>query len=154
MSNHGGMLPLSHRESSLREPAVSHGGKDGEGQARDPSLAVLVVDDEPLIRWSLRQGLVKRGHRVVEAETGAQALDLIAAMRPVFDVVILDYRLPDRRDLSLLAAIRESVPSTTVLMMTAYSEPGMRQEALALGARAVVNKPFQVADFVSLVESL
>jgi DNA-binding NtrC family response regulator len=117
-------------------------------------LSVLVVDDEPLIRWSLRQGLTKRGHRVVEAGTAAETLHLLSAVRPVFDVVILDYRLPDRRDLSLLKAAREMAPSAAFLMMTAYSEPGMSEEAAAFGARAVVGKPFQIDAFMSLIESL
>jgi DNA-binding NtrC family response regulator len=117
-------------------------------------LSVLVVDDEPLIRWSLRQGLAKRGHRVVEADSGAAALHLLATAQPVFDVVVLDYRLPDRRDLSLLKAARELAPSAAFLMITAYSEPGMKEEAVAIGARAVVGKPFQIDAFVSLIESL
>jgi two-component system, NtrC family, response regulator AtoC len=117
------------------------------------ALAILVVDDEPLIRWSLRKALTNRGHRVVEAGAGAQALALIAADPAGFDVVILDYRLPDRQDLSLLRDVRQLVPDGTVLMMTAYGDAAMRAEALVIGARAVVDKPFQVSELVALVES-
>ena len=117
------------------------------------ALSVLVVDDEPLIRWSLRKGLSRAGHDVAEAGSGAEALALIAADPARFQVVILDYRLPDRRDLSLLRDVRAALPAATVLMMTAYGDGDMRAQALALGARAVVDKPFQVSALVALVES-
>jgi DNA-binding NtrC family response regulator len=128
---------------------------DSSNGAKNPSrLVVLVVDDEPLIRWSLCKGLTNRGHQVGEAGSAAEALSLISANPSRFSVVILDCRLPDRKDLSLLRQVRAIVPSSTVLMMTAYGDTGMREEALALGARAVVDKPFQVTEFISLVESV
>jgi DNA-binding NtrC family response regulator len=114
---------------------------------------VLVVDDEPLIRWSLRKGLTRSGHEVTEAGTAAEALELIGAGPGSFDAVILDYRLPDRRDLSLLKEVRASLPGSRVVMMTAYGEDDMRAQALALGALAVVDKPFQVQALVALIET-
>jgi DNA-binding NtrC family response regulator len=113
---------------------------------------VLVVDDEPLIRWSLRKGLAKSGYDVVEAGSAAQALAAIAEHPRKFGVVILDYRLPDRRDLSLLMEVRHLLPDAAVLMMTAYGDDEMRTQARALGVRAVVDKPFQVTAFVALVD--
>jgi DNA-binding NtrC family response regulator len=116
-------------------------------------LAVLVVDDEPLIRWSLRQGLLDRGHVVTTAATAAEALGEIANARQSFDVVILDYRLPDRRDLTLLDDVRRLSPASAVMMMTAFGDDQMRTGAQERGALAVIDKPFQVKSFVSLVES-
>jgi DNA-binding NtrC family response regulator len=116
-------------------------------------LSVLVVDDEPLIRWSLRQGLAERGHDVVTAATGDDALREISHATRSFDVVILDYRLPDRQDLTLLDDVRSLSPLSVVMMMTAFGDDTMRTGASERGARAVVDKPFQVKNFVSLVES-
>jgi two-component system response regulator (stage 0 sporulation protein F) len=116
-------------------------------------LDVLVVDDEPLIRWSLKRGLSKRGHRVAEAGNGQDALRQIEADPQQFDVIVLDYRLPDVQHLDLLEQIRRLAPATAILMMTAYGEPATRERAIALGARVVIDKPFQVSDVVSLVES-
>jgi DNA-binding NtrC family response regulator len=122
--------------------------------AENPShLSVLVVDDEPLIRWSLKKGLTRRGHHVVEAQTAADALESIGVDQNRFSVVILDYRLPDRQDLSLLADVRRLLPNAAVVMMTAYGDPEMRTGAMKLGARAVVDKPFQVSQLITLVES-
>jgi len=121
-------------------------------QKRTQPLKVLVVDDEPLIRWSVRRGLTRHGHEVHEATSAAETLDALSAKGP-FDAVVLDYRLPDRRDLSLLRQVRDASPGSTVVMMTAYGEPGMREEARAIGALTVIDKPFQVADLIRLIES-
>jgi DNA-binding NtrC family response regulator len=118
-----------------------------------PPLIVLIVDDEPLIRWSLRQAFAERGHQVTTAGTAGEALAAIADGLHGFDVVVLDYRLPDRQDLSLLDDVRRQSPASLVLMMTAFADDGMRSQALDRGARAVVDKPFQVRSFVSMVES-
>jgi DNA-binding NtrC family response regulator len=121
-------------------------------QKRTQPLKVLVVDDEPLIRWSLRRGLTRNGHEVHEATTAVQTLNVLSG-EGSFDVVVLDYRLPDRRDLSLLQQVRQASPESVVVMMTAYGEPGMREEARALGALTVIDKPFQVAELIRLIES-
>ena len=116
-------------------------------------LAVLIVDDERLIRWSLKRGLMKRGHDVVEAQSAADAIRAIGDDPDRFDVVILDFKLPDRQDLSLLADVRQLLPAAAIIMMTAYGDDSMRSGALALGARAVLDKPFQVNHVIALVES-
>jgi CheY-like chemotaxis protein len=64
-------------------------------------LRVLVVDDEPLIRWSLSETLSEGGHLVSEAGDGESALRTLTAGPLPFDVVLLDYHLPDSHDLAL-----------------------------------------------------
>ena len=112
-------------------------------------LRVLVVDDEPLIRWSLAETLVDLGHSVSEAGDAAGAIEAVRSDEP--DVIVLDYRLPDSNDLSLLARIREMAPASAVIMMTAYGTPEMQRDALALGAWRVVSKPFEVNEMAVLV---
>ena len=116
------------------------------------ALRVLVVDDEALIRWSLTETLEKAGHAVVEAADAAEAIQSVSASeaRP-FDVVLLDYRLPDSNDLSLLQQIRTLAPRSAVVMMTAFGTTEMSKGALALGAYRVVPKPFEVHDMADLV---
>lgn len=128
-------------------------GNDSRSGEKPASLAVLVVDDEPLIRWSLREALKARGHHVTTAGSGAEALSAVSAQSSPFDVVVLDYRLPDRRDLSLLEDVQHSSPRSAVLMMTAFADDDMRTRAIAKGVRAVVGKPFEVKSFVALIES-
>jgi two-component system response regulator AtoC len=115
-----------------------------------PTLRVLVVDDEPLIRWSLCETLEQSGHAVVEAGDAESALRALAAGQP-FDVVLLDYRLPDSNDLNLLATIRRRAPASAVIMMTAFGTPEVLTGALQLGAYRVMPKPFEVHDVPALV---
>ncbi len=116
-------------------------------------LHVLVVDDEPLIRWSIAETLVAAGHQVTEAQDAASALKALAdAQAP--DLVLLDFRLPDSNDLGLLAEIRRIAPAATVIMMTAFGTPDITAGALKLGASRVLNKPFNMQDLEGIVRSL
>ncbi len=117
---------------------------------KSPALRVLVVDDESLIRWSLAEVLADSGYFVDEAGDGASAVSLLSDGQP-FDVVLLDYRLPDSNDLHLLETIRSLSPRSTVIMMTAFGTPEMVDGALKLGAYRVVPKPFDVHDMARLV---
>lgn len=113
-------------------------------------LHVLVVDDELLIRWSVAETLSAAGHSVVQASDGRSAMDALVAMSNV-DVVLLDYRLPDSDDLALLGRIRQAAPNAAVVMMTAYGTPETVRGALALGAQAVMTKPFDMCELTTLV---
>jgi DNA-binding NtrC family response regulator len=114
------------------------------------ALRVLIVDDEPLIRWSLAETLMDRGHIVTEAADAAETrLAISKTLAP--DVVLLDFRLPDSNDLGLLRTIRHDAPHTQVILMTAHGTPEMTRDALALGAYRVVSKPFAVQELAALV---
>jgi two-component system response regulator AtoC len=116
-------------------------------------LRVLVVDDEPLIRWSIAETLGAAGHQVIEAQDAVSTLRVLAEA-PTPDLILLDFRLPDSNDLGLLAEIRRIVPTTPVVMMTAFGTPDMTAGALKLGASRVLNKPFNMHDLEGLVRSL
>jgi DNA-binding NtrC family response regulator len=116
-------------------------------------LRVLVVDDEPLIRWSITETLGAGGHDVTEAPDAASALRALAD-GPDPDLVLLDFRLPDSNDLGLLAEIRRVAPSTPVIMMTAFGTLDVAAGALKLGASRVLNKPFNMHDLEDLVRSV
>ena len=118
---------------------------------KSPSLRVLVVDDEPLIRWSLSETLSEGGHLVSEAGDAETALRALKDADGPFDVVLLDYHLPDSHDLALLSTIRQVAPSAAVIMMTAFGTPEMSDVALRIGAYRVVPKPFEVHDMAALV---
>lgn len=112
---------------------------------------VLVVDDELLIRWSLCETLSDRGYTVLEAEDGQGAVRTLADATELPDVVLLDFRLPDSKDLNLLERIISMVPEGRVILMTAYGTPELANEALERGAFKVLHKPFEMQDVTSLV---
>jgi DNA-binding NtrC family response regulator len=111
---------------------------------RKPRLRVLVVDDDPLIRWSVGETLVTAGHSVVGASDGTSAVCVVGGATEPIDVVLLDYHLPDSNDLGLLALIRRLLPRSAVLLITAFGTPEIIRDALQLGADRVVDKPFDV----------
>lgn len=117
-----------------------------------PSLQVLVVDDELLIRWSVAETLAAAGHDVIQASDARSAIQALDVADHV-DVVLLDYRLPDSDDLVLLGDIRRAAPSTAVVIMTAYGTPDMVAGALFLGAQRVLTKPFDMDDLDAVVRA-
>jgi DNA-binding NtrC family response regulator len=133
------------------------GGQWVDSKARDithmakKSPAVLIVDDEALIRWSLGEALTDLGYAVTQAADGYTALRAIEQSTEPFKVVLLDYRLPDSADLTLLERIRAVAPSSQVIMITAHNSPELAQGAAALGAYRVVSKPFEMDAIASLV---
>jgi DNA-binding NtrC family response regulator len=110
--------------------------------------SILVVDDEALVRWSLKQRLGRDGHSVTEAATAAEAVERSMDV----DLVLLDFRLPDGDGLSVLRKIKERQPETLVILMTAYSSIENAVEAMRFGAFHYVNKPFNVDEVALLVE--
>lgn len=112
---------------------------------------VLVVDDEPLIRWSVAETLGDRGYLVVEEGDARGARSAVRNADEQFDVVLLDYRLPDSDDLSLLASIRTLSPEAQIILMTAFGRPEVVRGALDLGAYRVISKPFEMQAIADLV---
>jgi DNA-binding NtrC family response regulator len=111
---------------------------------------VLVVDHEPLIRWSLAETLTEAGHTVVLAADRMAALEAVAA-GPPFDVVLLDGDLPGSCDLSLLSGLKALAPSARVILMTAFGSRALERSALSHGASLVLGKPFDMEDLPALV---
>ena len=108
------------------------------------SLRVLVVDDESLIRWAVVETLTHAGHEVLEARDGGSALRALRDAKEHVDVVLLDLRLPDCADLTVLSSIRSQSPDSAVVMMSAHATPEVAAEARALGVYDLLVKPFDV----------
>jgi DNA-binding NtrC family response regulator len=110
---------------------------------------ILIVDDEALIRWSLRERLSAAGYGILEAETGQAALDALAEG---VDLVLLDYRLPDTDGLAVLRKIKEFDQDVLVILLTAYASVDTAVEAMKQGAYHFANKPFNLDEVAATVE--
>jgi DNA-binding NtrC family response regulator len=120
--------------------------------ATKPTARVMVVDDEALIRWSVAETLSSDGMAVTQAHDGASALAQLRAAAEPFDVVVVDLRLPDVDDLTLVAAVRAMSPSSAVIVMTAFGSHEITAQAWELGAAHILNKPFELGHLLRLVQ--
>ncbi len=101
---------------------------------------VLVVDDEVVAANSVRRTLTRRGFRVDEAFSGREALNRI--LNEMYDLVLLDMRMPDTNGLELLPTIKKHRPALPVVMVTGYASIDTAVEAIQRGATDYVAKPF------------
>src|SRR5512146_790785 len=102
--------------------------------------SVLIIDDEAAIRESLETLLEFEGYTVTSAETGEEGLDRLS--ETPFDLVLLDFALPDRNGLEVLAEIRSRDPQLAVIMITAYGTVDNAVRAIQGGATNFIQKPW------------
>jgi DNA-binding NtrC family response regulator len=115
-----------------------------------PTVLVLIVDDEPMIRWAMEQTLREAGYEVAVAATAAEGMALFHTRRP--RVVFLDLRLPDEGGFTVLKRMKEETgDGSAVIMMTAFSELCTAAEARRLGAYDYLEKPFAFESLAALV---
>jgi DNA-binding NtrC family response regulator len=119
----------------------------------DPVRPVLlVVDDEPQVVSLVGRHAAAAGFEVVTATGGREALALLQ-QRPA-DVVMVDLRMPEINGLEVLREIRARVPGCEVILMTGYADMHSAVEAIKLGARDYLAKPFQVDRLRDLLTSV
>jgi len=116
-------------------------------QGSSTNKNILIVDDDPSIRYMLSRVLLGEGYEVVSAANGRDGLKIAAD--PEIDLVLLDWKMPGlngEETLKELALLRPSLP---VIMITAY--PRQQNESGLAGASAVLQKPL---DFPMLLEAI
>jgi two-component system chemotaxis response regulator CheY len=112
---------------------------------------VLVVDDAAFMRKMLSDALAEGGHEVVgEAGNGVEALARFQELKP--DVMTLDITMPEKDGLAALADIVAADPAARVVMCSALGQESKVLEAIKLGAKDFVVKPFQPARVIEAVD--
>jgi two-component system nitrogen regulation response regulator NtrX len=112
---------------------------------------ILVIDDEPGIRSTVRDILEDEGHRVLLAEDAVVGLDLMEAERP--DLVVLDVWLPRKGGLEALAEMRARRPELEVLVVSGHGTIDMAVRALKLGAFDFIEKPLSMDRLLTAVRN-
>ena len=106
----------------------------------DKLINILVIDDDKHIRDACRQILVKDNYDVTEAEDGLKGLEFLK--KKVYDIVILDLKMPGISGMSVLKKIKENYPDTAVIIITGYATVESAVEAMKIGANDFLPKPF------------
>jgi two-component system, OmpR family, response regulator MprA len=115
-------------------------------------MHILVVDDDPAVRASLRRALRLEGYSVGLAGDGAEALAAVDADAP--DVIVLDLMMPPPDGLDVCRRLRRAGNHTPILMLTAREAVGNRVEGLDAGADDYVVKPFALAELLARLQAL
>lgn len=114
------------------------------------SIRVVIAEDEAIIRLDLKETLEEEGYEVIgETGRGDQALDLVRELRP--DLAILDVKMPGMDGLEVARHIGDE-KICGVLVLTAFSQREIIEQARDAGALAYLVKPFQKSDLVPAIE--
>jgi CheY-like chemotaxis protein len=115
--------------------------------------SLLVVDDEPDIRFLLRLTLEREGYVVNEASTGEEALDLIED-GVVVDLVLLDLNLPKMNGFGVIRSLRHMghIDPPAIFMITADADPELPERAIAAGCKGFILKGISPMELTRIVE--
>jgi DNA-binding NtrC family response regulator len=111
---------------------------------------ILVVDDEALIRWSLKERLTQDGHDVMEAADAKAALQHLDG--DAVDLVLVDLKMPGDNGIQLVEQMRARRILCPAILMTAYGTPKDAVDAARVGIGLILHKPFDLDDVVRAVE--
>lgn len=115
-------------------------------------LKILIVDDQPGVRYLLDIVIREAGHQVYTAKNGLEALEIAQSCHP--DVIFMDVRMPLMGGLEALGKIKALIPETEVIIMTAYGSEETVTRAMVGGALCCIAKPFDVEKIKELLEDL
>lgn len=113
-------------------------------------VTILIVDDELMMRKLLEKILTREGYRILTAEDGQQALDIVKAEK--VNIIISDMKMPNMSGFELLRAVKADYPEIGMIMMTAYGDTYTVKDALLLGADEYITKPFKSFEVSMIVE--
>ena len=118
------------------------------GQKPTEKGSILIIDDETIVRESLRDSL-KDIHNVTTAETGEEALELVK--KQDFDILIVDIRLPGKSGLEVVKEVRDINPYIRSIVITAYPSVELSVQAMKQGAVDFIVKPIRIDALEKLI---
>lgn len=113
---------------------------------------ILLIDDEPSIRFGIRKFLEAKGYEITEGDSCRRAEDLLKKIRP--DAAIIDYMLPDGTALDLLPSFKASDPAPAVIVLTGHGSIELAVRAIKEGAEHFITKPVELPALLVILERL
>jgi DNA-binding response OmpR family regulator len=113
---------------------------------------ILIVDDDADIVQIVSMMLAGRGWIVRSSLRGEEALRIIREDKP--DILLLDIMMPHMNGLEVLKQVREIAPETRIIMITAFGDVSSYLDSMDLGACEYVNKPFDTAELLGLIDKV
>lgn len=111
---------------------------------------ILIIDDQKLIRDSLKLALHDEGYSVLLAENGKQGIAILK--KNIVDLILLDLKLPDSNGIDILKQVKTISPECIVIMMTGYGSIENAVAAMKLGAFDYINKPFKSKHISTIIK--
>ena len=125
-----------------------------EGDGQKPGgkdVSILVADDDSAMRNLVSDELKDEGYRVIQVSDGLEVMHCLSEVSP--DLIITDLRMP-HGGMDVIARIKEVVPKTPVILMTAFGDKETESLAYKWGVAAYFNKPVRMADLKEAVKNL
>lgn len=116
----------------------------------DKKISVLVVDDQPGVRYLLEIVVSGAGHLVDTAQNGLEAIEKVRTFNP--DLIFMDVRMPFMGGIEALARIKVLAPDTDIVLMTAYGSDETIELADKQGSLCCMAKPFDIEDIKNFLD--
>ncbi len=113
---------------------------------------ILIVDDEPLVCWTLETSLKKAGYNVATADSGETAIEKIKSTH--FDLIITDMKLPQADGFEVIRLAKQVSPDIGIIMISAYGDQSVKLKADENSIDYFVDKPFNLTEFNLLVKQI
>ncbi len=115
-----------------------------------PQIKILAIDDDILVRDSLKRLLSQYGYLAKTVASGSEAIALLKSED--FDLIISDFRMPEMNGIETLTRIKKIRRSIPQILLTGYADEQLEIQAKKAGIRQVVSKPFDLAQFNKMIE--
>jgi len=115
------------------------------------SEKIMVVDDEPIIRFLICEVLSEKGYYTINAKNGIDAINKFIRFVKDIQLVLLDMELPDLKGNKLLEILKKIKPSIKVIMISGYSSKFIKDECVGLDLDGIIEKPFNSDNLLSYV---
>lgn len=131
-----------------------------DNRATEPPIRILLAEDDEAMRNFVANALGKDGYRVFEVADGAElraSLERIATNQPdaeEIDIVVSDIHMPGKTALEVLSEFRQVAAEIPIVLFTAFGSAETHERARALGAAAVLDKPFDLVDLRKVLHDL